>query len=290
MPAAMSKAAMAPTAAAPMPNISARGPDMGRGRGENFFRKILPSCSLELGIASSNWKPRSNGKACEDVSCGRCENPRRRMSECKDAMSSGYEMRGLSRSTSQKAVVIAPPACPDAPVASADVSSSSQPLNNCTSARVWNGFVSSRQPRAVWLKGRSMPVPLWQQSITAVSRTPSGKGLTTRSLILSSVIIPACSKSTGRMVSCIPSSSKPFGSSSWAPCPEKWKNKASPGSASSASQPRALSIFARVGASLPGRSSVSTTKSLAPHPSSESKDRRLWTSLMQPRNSARVPK
>mmetsp|Transcript_92192 Transcript_92192/g.286937 ORF Transcript_92192/g.286937 Transcript_92192/m.286937 type:complete len:260 (+) Transcript_92192:2-781(+) len=206
-PPANSPISMPPATAMPMPSMSARGPSIGRGRGGNLRRKVRPSVGFVFGMMSSSKKGRLNWKACDDVSCACCEKPRLRISMLRCCISSVYVRQGLERSTSQNAVVMAPPAAPYAVLASEEVSSSSQPENICTSPRLWYGFVSSFQPRPVHMNGRSRPVPLWQQSMTAVSRTPSGKCLTASSAISSSVSWPADLKSTGRMVSFMPSSS-----------------------------------------------------------------------------------
>mmetsp|Transcript_108801 Transcript_108801/g.351251 ORF Transcript_108801/g.351251 Transcript_108801/m.351251 type:complete len:225 (+) Transcript_108801:906-1580(+) len=170
------------------------------------FRKCLPSKGLVLLSKPSvmenlRWE---TSKRCEDVRFGICSKPRSRSFTCIDCSSSttwGPLEAGYSSMVSHKAVVMAPAASPRFPVASAEVCSSMQPDTSSTSPALWQGLSSSAQPPYCHVKGRSRPVPLWQQSRTAVSFTPEGRGPTMMSKISSSTIMPAESKSQGQIVS-----------------------------------------------------------------------------------------
>ena len=195
------------------------------------------------------------------------------------------------------AVVIAPPGRPYAR-ASQLTSPSSHPLIICTSPSEWYGFVSSLQnprpyPSRVHVYGRSRPVPLWHESISAVRRTPSGRVRTKIRPISSSVIWPATLKSLGRIVSFIPSSSYPCGSGCCAPWPLNAKNRTSPGSTSWVNQRIPFKMFARVGSPLGPRapSSHSAWTQLRSHPYFRVRSSNTFrTSLWHPRSSALVPR
>eukprot|EP00966_Prymnesium_polylepis_P173374 4010238-Prymnesium_polylepis.1 len=100
-----------------------------------------------------------------------------------------------------------------------------------------------------------MPWPEWQQSSSAVSRHAAGSGATSSSNRSSSLIWPACVKSTGQIVSSMPSTSSPCGSTCCPPWPEKWKKSTSPGEAPATSQRIPSMMLVRVGCAADCRAS-----------------------------------
>mmetsp|Transcript_11293 Transcript_11293/g.27620 ORF Transcript_11293/g.27620 Transcript_11293/m.27620 type:complete len:264 (-) Transcript_11293:63-854(-) len=187
-----------------------------------FWLELFPALSAPK-IKGANRRF-SCANAWLELSCGVCENPFRRIDTSNSSISSSYRIPPLSDdNTSQNAVVSAPPRLPYRSLPpSLDVWRSRQPANMHTSPRVKNGFQSSFHSlrSGSHVQGRSSAVPEWHASITAVREQPSGSGRTDSCVRMSSEIMPLRSKSQGRMVSFMPSSSKPFGSGSCAPCPE----------------------------------------------------------------------